>query len=101
MEAYRGHAILTSNMQRSLDSAFLRRIRFVVRFPFPDRAQRAEIWRRVFPSETPVEPMDVDALAALDLAGGSIRNIALGAAFLAAEAGGSVGYAHLLAATRS
>jgi ATPase family associated with various cellular activities (AAA)/Winged helix domain, variant len=101
MEAYRGLAILTTNMHRALDSAFMRRIRFIVRFPFPDRAQRADIWRGVFPKATPVEPLDIDALAALDLAGGSIRNIALGAAFLAADAGEVVGDTHLQAATRS
>ncbi len=33
MEAYRGLAILTSNMKQALDDAFLRRIRFVVRSP--------------------------------------------------------------------
>ena len=36
MEAYRGLAILTTNMKSALDAAFLRRIRFVVQFPFPD-----------------------------------------------------------------
>ena len=50
MEAYRGLAILATNMKSALDPAFLRRIRFVVQFPFPDAAQRAEIWRRVFPA---------------------------------------------------
>ncbi len=50
MEAYRGLAILTTNLKSALDPAFLRRIRFVVQFPFPDAAQRAEIWRRVFPA---------------------------------------------------
>ena len=53
MEAYRGLAILTTNAKDALDSAFLRRIRFVVRFPFPDAAQRAEIWRRVVPGADP------------------------------------------------
>src|SRR5207248_4876529 len=49
MEAYQGLAILTTNLKNSLDTAFLRRIRFVVQFPFPDAAQRAEIWRHIFP----------------------------------------------------
>ena len=51
MEAYRGLAILTTNMKNALDTAFLRRIRFVVQFPYPEAAQRAEIWRRVFPPQ--------------------------------------------------
>src|SRR5215472_5961444 len=101
MEAYRGLAILTTNRKSALDQAFLRRIRFVVEFPFPDAAERAEIWRRIFPATTPVEDLRVDRLARLNAAGGHIRNIALGAAFLAAEAGQPVRMAHLLSAARS
>ncbi|MDH1057076.1 ATP-binding protein [Aquipseudomonas alcaligenes] len=87
MEAYRGLAILTTNHKSALDSAFSRRLRFVVNFPFPDTAQREAIWRGVFPPQTPVEALDHSKLARLNLAGGNIRNIALAAAFLAAEAG--------------
>ena len=101
MEAYRGLAILTTNMKEALDRAFLRRIRFVVQFPFPDAELRAEIWGRVFPVATPLETLDFQRLARLNVAGGSIRNIALGAAFLAAEAGEPVGMSHLLRAARA
>jgi hypothetical protein len=101
MESYRGLAILTTNMKSALDGAFLRRIRFVVQFPFPDLVQRAEIWRRIFPPETPVEGLDVPALARLNVAGGNIRNIAMNAAFLAAEASVPVSMAQLLQASRS
>ena len=66
MEAYRGLAILTTNLKGALDTAFLRRLRFVVQFPFPDAEQRAEIWRRVFPAATPTEGLDVDRLARLN-----------------------------------
>ncbi len=100
MEAYRGLAILTTNMKSALDRAFLRRIRFVVQFPFPDATQRAEIWRRIFPEETPTDGVDFGKLARLNVAGGNIRNIALYAAFLAADSGKSVGMAHLLRAAR-
>ena len=96
MEAYRGLAILTTNMKDALDTAFLRRIRFVVSFPFPDAAQRAEIWRRIFPPETPRRRLDLDRLARLNVTGGNIRNIALNAAFLAADAGEPVRMPHLL-----
>jgi SpoVK/Ycf46/Vps4 family AAA+-type ATPase len=101
MEAYRGLAILTTNMKNALDPAFLRRIRFVVQFPFPDAAGRAEIWHRIFPAGTPTHKLDVHKLARLNVAGGNIRNIALHAAFLAADAGEPVGMGHLLRATRS
>ena len=95
MEAYRGLAILTTNMRGALDTAFRRRIRFTVPFPFPDAPQRAQIWRQIFPPAAPVEGLDAVRLARLRLAGGNIRNVALNAAFLAAEAGQPVRMAHL------
>jgi hypothetical protein len=101
MEAYRGLAILTTNLKNHLDTAFLRRIRFIVQFPFPDVAQRIEIWRRVFPPQTPTESLDYTRLARLQVAGGNIRNMAMNAAFLAAEAGEPVGMVHLLQAAKS
>jgi hypothetical protein len=101
MEAYRGLAILTTNLRGALDQAFLRRLRFVVLFPFPDALQRAEIWRRIFPTETPVGVVDPQMLAQLNVAGGNIRNIALGAAFLAANDGGRVEIRHLLRSAHS
>ncbi|MFC9909213.1 ATP-binding protein [Streptomyces sp. NPDC127197] len=101
MEAYRGLAILTTNMKKALDTAFLRRIRFVVDFPFPAEHERAEIWRRVLPSQAPVKDIDCDLLAQLTVAGGSIRNIALSGAFLAAEEGDRLQMRHMLAAART
>jgi len=101
MEAYRGLAILTTNQKDALDPSFLRRIRFVVSFPFPDAAQRAEIWRRIFPKETPTKELDHLQLARLNVAGGNIRNIALGAAFAAADEGEPVRMNHLLRAARN
>jgi ATP-dependent 26S proteasome regulatory subunit len=71
-----------------------------VQFPFPDAACRAEIWRRIFPEETPTDGLTFEKLARLNVAGGNIRNIALYAAFLAADSGKSVGMAHLLRAAR-
>ena len=100
MESYQGLAILTTNMKSALDPAFLRRLRFVVQFPFPDAAQRRDIWRRMFPSATPTEDLDLERLAKLNIAGGNIRNIALNAAFLAADASEPVRMAHLLRAAR-
>ncbi|HEY8014573.1 MAG TPA: ATP-binding protein, partial [Dongiaceae bacterium] len=98
MEAYRGLAVLTSNQKAALDSAFQRRLRFVIHFPFPDAGEREAIWRRVFPAAAPIRDLDFGKLAQLHMAGGNIRNIALNAAFHAAEAGEPVGMAHLLRA---
>jgi hypothetical protein len=101
MEAYRGLAILTTNMKDALDPSFLRRLRFVVQFPFPDAGARAQIWRRVFPARTPTAGLDVERLARLQIPGGNIRNIALNAAFLAAEASTPVTMSHVLNAART
>lgn len=101
MESYRGLAILTTNMRDALDAAFLRRIRFLVQFPFPNAAQRAQIWRRIIPADAPTEGIDIERLARLNVPGGSIRNIALTAAFLAADAAEPIRMAHLLRAVRS
>ncbi len=101
MEAYRGLAILTTNMKSALDAAFMRRLRFVINFPFPDAVLRQEIWQRIFPPQTPTLDLDPARLAQLNLAGGNIYNIALNAAFLAAEAGSPVTMAQILQAARS
>jgi SpoVK/Ycf46/Vps4 family AAA+-type ATPase len=100
MEAYAGLAVLTTNLKSSLDKAFQRRLRFTVAFPFPDANQREAIWSRVFPADTPTEGLDSRKLAQLNVTGGNIRNIALNAAFLAAEATKSVEMGHLLQAAR-
>jgi hypothetical protein len=101
VEAYQGLAILTTNLKDAIDTAFLRRLRFVIKFPFPDAAQREEIWRRVFPANTPLAEIDVAKLARLNVAGGNIRNIAVNAAFLAADQGEKVGMRHLLEAAKA
>ena len=101
MEAYSGLAILTTNFPNNMDSAFLRRLRFVVPFPFPSATQRSEIWRRVFPTDTPIKDLKFDRLAQLNIAGGNIRIIALNAAFLAANAGEPVQMKHILQATQT
>ena len=101
MEQYRGLAVLATNRKGDLDPAFLRRVRFVVNFPFPDIALRAEIWRRIFPAGTPLDDLDVSKLARLKVAGGNIRNIALNAAFLAAAANERVGMSHVQRAARA
>jgi AAA+ superfamily predicted ATPase len=101
MEEYRGLAILTSNMKSALDTAFLRRIRFIVQFPFPDATQREKIWQKIFPDDTPVKELDFQKLGKLSVAGGNIRNIAMNAAFIAAENNDPVMMAHIARAAKS
>ncbi|MET0647221.1 MAG: AAA family ATPase [Pyrinomonadaceae bacterium] len=102
MEEYEGVVILASNYQKNIDEAFTRRIRFIVEFPFPDDDYRRRIWGKVFPEHTPLgDDIDFDFLAhKLKLSGGNIRNIALGAAFLAAGNGGRVQMGHVICAAK-
>jgi hypothetical protein len=85
IEAYTGLAILATNMKSALDPAFMRRLRFLVSFPFPGPEERKDIWKKVFPKETPINDLDYDRLAKFSINGGSIHNIALNSAFLAAQ----------------
>ena len=102
MEEYEGVAILATNLRQHLDAAFMRRLTFTVHFPFPEEESRRRIWEGAWPPETPVGA-DVDAAflaQRFKLAGGNIKSIALGAAFLAAAEHGPVRHAHLLRAIR-
>ncbi|MEO1208788.1 MAG: ATP-binding protein [Cyanobacteria bacterium J06638_20] len=101
MEAYQGLAILTTNLRNALDHAFVRRLRFIMKFPFPDPSERQKIWQRAFPPETPTDGLDFTRLARLSLTGGSIHNITLNAAFLAAQQGTPVTMPVVLQAARS
>jgi ATPase family associated with various cellular activities (AAA)/Winged helix domain, variant len=85
LESYKGLSILATNMKSSLDAAFMRRFRFIVDFPFPGTPERRQIWEKVFPPKTPNKGLNFERLAQFNLSGGSINNIALNAAFLAAK----------------
>jgi AAA+ superfamily predicted ATPase len=102
MESYEGLAILATNLRQNLDESFIRRLAFTLQFPLPDSNQRRRIWQGIWPAETPLaDDVDLGRLAErFKLSGGNIKNIALAAAFLAAEDGSSVGMNHLLKATR-
>jgi hypothetical protein len=84
IEAYRGPVIMTTGFRDAIDPAFVRRLRFLVEFPMPDAGERAAIWQRMFPPAVQVDALDFERLAQLDIVGGSIRNIALNAAYFAA-----------------
>ncbi|MBW4670803.1 MAG: ATP-binding protein [Cyanomargarita calcarea GSE-NOS-MK-12-04C] len=101
MEAYRGLAILATNFKSSLDAAFMRRLRFIINFPFPTAKERKTMWQKVFPPQTPTEELDFHRLSQFNFTGGSIHNIALNAAFLAAKVGTAINMSLLLAAART
>jgi hypothetical protein len=101
IEGYQGLAILATNMRSALDPAFLRRLRFVVTFPYPGVAERQAIWQRAFPAKAQVGQLDWAHLAKLNLTGGNIATVALNAAFLATADGSAVEMRHVLAAARA
>jgi SpoVK/Ycf46/Vps4 family AAA+-type ATPase len=101
VESFRGLAILSTNMRGALDAAFLRRLRFLINFPYPGLAQRREIWTRAWPDDVPHDGLDFDRLAKLNLSGGNIATVALNAAFMAAEYGSPVTMPVVLAAARA
>ncbi len=101
MEEYEGIAILATNLRENLDEAFVRRMRFIVEFPFPNSEYRRRIWEVIFPEEAPLGEVDIERLARdIKLAGGNIRNIALAAAFYAAADGGRISVPHIEQAAR-
>lgn len=100
MESFTGVAILATNMKHALDPAFIRRLRFIVGFPFPGVDERKEIWRAVFPAAAPVDVLDYDRLARVPLTGGNIFSAALAAAHAAAHDGLPVRMDHALNAIR-
>jgi SpoVK/Ycf46/Vps4 family AAA+-type ATPase len=111
MEEYEGVTILATNLRKNMDDAFVRRLHFAVEFPFPSERYRRRIWEKIWPEETPLatdpsaalrrgsgqasgdvlssskgQAVDLDFMARrFELAGGNIRNVALAAAFLAAD----------------
>lgn len=102
MEEYTGIVILATNLSQNLDEAFLRRLHFRVEFPFPEKPQREAIWRGMFPKGAPLDAnLDYAFMAdKLNLAGGSIKNIALNAAFFAAHEGSPIGMRHIMLAAK-
>jgi SpoVK/Ycf46/Vps4 family AAA+-type ATPase len=101
MEAYSGVAILTTNLPNAIDSAFMRRIKYSIRFEYPNQEQRAMIWGKAFPPKAPKESLPPSLLAQLNISGASIRSIALSAAFLAATEKSAISMEHVLRATRA
>lgn len=100
MEEHDGCVIMATNLKENIDTAFDRRINATVSFPMPDEDARARIWELIFPKGTPHEELDVEFLAQFELSGGSIRNVALTAAFMAAADDRPVGMDHLVRALR-
>jgi SpoVK/Ycf46/Vps4 family AAA+-type ATPase len=102
IDAYDGMAILATNLRSNMDPAFVRRIRFMLEFPMPDTAMRHTLWQQSLPDARFRDPeLTLDPFAErFRLSGGSIQNISLAAAHMAAASpAGQVRVDHLVRAT--
>ena len=101
IEKFEGIAVLTTNLKRSIDPAFERRIAFKVSFPIPEESERELLWRALLPEDVPTsEPVEYDVLAEIELAGGGIKNAVMRAAYAAAREGCLMDMGHLYEAAR-
>lgn len=101
IEAFSGLSILATNRKSALDQAFMRRLRFIVNFPFPSPKERKAIWMKALPADLPKGDLDYDRLGRLSVSGGNIHSIALNAAFIAAQNGQRVTMPILMDAARA
>ena len=102
LDEHDGLSILATNLKQNLDVGFTRRLGFIVEFPFPDEASRRRLWQSIWPPKVPrAKDLDLDFMATqFKIPGGAVKNIAVAAAFLAAQHGGDLKTEHLLWATR-
>jgi len=100
IERHNGPCIMTSNLQKQIDSAFTRRFQVVVKFLRPDSKARSLLWEKHIPPSAPIEKkLDTDLLGMeAKLTGGEIRNAALHASFLAAGESSAISMKHLASA---
>lgn len=98
MEEYDGIIIMATNLLQNIDDAFMRRINYIINFPFPDENIRLNLWKKLLDVNAPVaDDLDLKFMAnQFKVAGGNIKNIVIGAAFLAASEGSSISMKHLL-----
>lgn len=102
IEEYEGVSIITTNLLENIDKAFLRRMQFIINFPFPDAKARYGIWKGLFPEKTPLsEEIDFEFLSeTFEIAGGNIKNVVLYSAFNAANENVAINMKHILYAVR-
>lgn len=81
IEEFDGVALLATNNRDRFDPAFVRRLDAILEFPLPDAAARRRLWLCHLGEQPEIGDHALNLLAGeVDLAGGHIRNIVLGAA---------------------
>lgn len=77
IEDFPGIVILATNLRSNIDEAFSRRFQSVIYFPMPSEELRAELWRKMLPSdwlENDAEEV-INVASQTELSGGSITNV--------------------------
>jgi hypothetical protein len=102
LEHFEGLAILSTNLRQNIDTAFTRRLEFIVEFAEPAREERLALWKCHLPLDAPLaDDVNLEELAAhFAIVGGLIRNAAVAAAFLAASENVSIARKHFISAIR-
>lgn len=102
IEQFEGVVILSTNFYNNIDKAFLRRMKYVLKYQLPDETIRYSIWESCLPAEQFRKELDIDYLAAqFELSGGMIKNIVLSACVAAVYEGRQLSMEHILQAIRS
>lgn len=74
IEKFDGILIATTNLLENLDKAFSRRFNYKIEFIKPNKKQRVELWKKLLPSNLPLdEDFDINKLASHELTGGQIE----------------------------
>ncbi|MEV5967200.1 ATP-binding protein [Kribbella sp. NPDC051952] len=102
IEQFAGITLLATNLRANIDTAFGRRLDYVISFDEPDVAARERLWREHMREPAPIGPdVSFELLAQLyPVTGGVIRNAALAAAFMAAAGGGPITAGHVFTAVQ-
>lgn len=102
IEQFDGIVVLATNLYASIDKAFLRRMKYVLKYQLPDTSMRRRIWENCLPPELPREDLDLDYLAKqFDFTGGVIKNVVYTACIMAFHDRKKLCMKHVLNAVRA
>lgn len=102
IEQFDGVVVLATNFYNNIDKAFLRRMKYVLKYQPPDAEIRRSIWEDYLPPQLPREELDLDYLACqFDFTGGMIKNVVYVACVMAVQHGTNLTMEHILLAVRA
>lgn len=102
IERFDGIVLLATNFYSNIDKAFLRRIKYVLKYQTPDARLRRSIWESCLTPELPREDLDVEYLARqFDFTGDTIKNVMYTACVTAVHEGTRISMKHIMKAILS